>query len=106
MGGVLGHREPVAATQVGRVIWSDQALDDLEEIGRYIAGFNPAAAVRLLIRLRAAGESLRDFPDRGRPAFVGTRELTSMSPYVIRYWVEADEVVIVRVRHGARRPEH
>lgn len=90
---------------MGRVIWSDQALDDLERIGKYIAEFNPAAAARLLIRLRAAGERLEAYPERGRPAFSQTRELTTVIPYIIRYWVEGDDVVVVRIRHGAQRSE-
>lgn len=90
---------------MGRVVWSDEALDDLEHIGRYIAEFNPAAAGRLLVKLKAAGEALTEHPDRGRPAFSGTRELTTVSPYIIRYWIEGDEVVIAHVRHGAQRPE-
>jgi plasmid stabilization system protein ParE len=32
------------------------------------------------------------------------RELVSVSPYIIRYQVIGDDVVILRVRHGARRP--
>jgi plasmid stabilization system protein ParE len=55
--------------------------------------------------LRATGDSLECFPHRGRlvPG-TGKRELVSVSPYVIRYRVEGDEVRILRVRHSARRP--
>ena len=48
--------------------------------------------------------SLTDQPTRGRQARGRLRELTIVSPYIIRYRVDAEEVVILRVRHGARRP--
>ena len=55
--------------------------------------------------LLAAGDSLVNFPHRGRPVR-GTdmRELVSISPYVIRYRITGETVVIRRVRHSARRP--
>jgi plasmid stabilization system protein ParE len=55
--------------------------------------------------LRAAGDSLANFPHRGRRVRgTSLRELVSVSPYIIRYRVAEDEVVILRVRHSARRP--
>jgi plasmid stabilization system protein ParE len=55
--------------------------------------------------LFAAGDNLADFPHRGRPVR-GTpmRELVTVSPYIIRYRIAGDTVIILRVRHGARRP--
>lgn len=88
-----------------RIVWSDQALDDLDEIRRYIADFNPQAAIRFFIRLQAAGESLSEFPGRGRLQSSGLRELLAVKPYVIRYVVEPTEVLIITVRHSARRPQ-
>jgi plasmid stabilization system protein ParE len=32
------------------------------------------------------------------------RELISTYPYIIRYHIDGDKVVILRVRHTARRP--
>jgi len=54
--------------------------------------------------LYEAGRGLAVFPYRGRPV-AGTmmRELI-VRPYIIRYVVEGARVLIVRVRHGARRP--
>ena len=88
-----------------RLIWSPGALDDLIGIQTYIAGFNPAAARRFFVRLRAAGMSLIDFPDRGRPVGNGRRELTIVRPYLIRYVVVGGAVRILSVRHAARRRE-
>lgn len=45
------------------------------------------------------------FAEKGRPAIHGTRELTTVKPYLIRYTVAGDRVYIIRIRHAARRPE-
>lgn len=54
--------------------------------------------------LIAAADSLTELPERGRPAATGRREVVSIWPYVIRYQVIGDRVVILRVRHGSQRP--
>ena len=89
---------------MGRVIWASTALDQLEEIRAYIAQFDPTAADRFRDRIVRAGESLDVFPDRGRPLPRGDRQLSTIRPYVIRYRVHGDDVLIRSVRHGARRP--
>ena len=87
------------------VVWTLSALADLADIRRYIAAFNPDAAQRIAARLIAVGNGLVNFPDRGRPV-PGTdlREATVVYPYIIRYRVDGDRVLILRVRHGMRRP--
>jgi plasmid stabilization system protein ParE len=54
--------------------------------------------------LYEGGRNLDILPHRGRPV-PGTRmrELI-VSPYIIRYQVDRNRVLIVRVRHGSRRP--
>ena len=85
------------------VIWTSSALADLEGIRRYIGNFNPYAARDMADRIIEAGNSLANFPYRGR-SVPGTqlRESTIARPYIIRYRVEPNRVVILRVRHGAR----
>jgi addiction module RelE/StbE family toxin len=87
------------------IVWTDEAISHLEAIVAYIAAFNPSAADRLGWRLSEAADSLAEFSDRGRKALNGTREMTVVWPYVLRYRVEADRVVILRIRHGARKEE-
>jgi plasmid stabilization system protein ParE len=71
----------------------------------YIFDFNPQAAARMADALLAAGDSLASFPHRGRPVRgTAMRELVTVSPYIIRYRIAGDTVIILRVRHGARRP--
>jgi toxin ParE1/3/4 len=87
------------------VVWTLSAVVDLQDIRRYIDTFNPDAARRIAARLIAVGNGLVNFPDRGRPV-PGTdlREATVVYPYIIRYRVDGDRILILRVRHGARRP--
>ncbi len=81
------------------------ALDAIERVYAYLFDFNPGAAAHVAASLLAAGNSLIDFPDRGR-SVPGTdmRELLTAYPYIIRYRVHRDEVVVLRVRHSAQRP--
>lgn len=89
---------------MAEVVWSDQALQDLEAIHQFIAADKPRAAADYARTLFEAGDSLEHLPRRGRPAPNGTRELTAVWPYLIRYdYDEARDVVtIVTVWHGAR----
>ncbi len=88
-----------------QVIWTEPALDGIARAYDYIYEFNPRAAMRVAESLRIEGDSLEHFPHRGRPV-AGTplRELVSAYPYIIRYRIEAERVIILRVRHSARRP--
>ena len=101
---VLGNRQSFARAQMRRVVWSEEAKDDLVEIRKYVEAFSVAAGRRLAIKLVALAESLDDSPERGRVVRAGVRELTTIRPYVVRYVILADEVRILTVRHSARRP--
>jgi toxin ParE1/3/4 len=83
--------------------WTTEAIENLEAIRAYIEYFNSEAAERIVERLVAAANSLSSFPGRGRPADDDLRELSIIPPYIIRYRVEGDMVVITRIRHGRQR---
>lgn len=88
-----------------RVVWTQAAAQGIQRAYEYIYDFNPRAAARVAETLRDEGNSLVLFPNRGRPvAGTNMRELVSSYPYIIRYRVTGDDVVILRVRHSARRP--
>ena len=55
--------------------------------------------------LIALADSLAEFSERGREAGDGRREMTIVPPYILRYRVEKDRVVILRIRHGAREED-
>ena len=88
-----------------RVRWLRTALRNLDEAAAYIARDDPAAADRMVRRLREAVERLAEHPAMGRPGRIaGTRELVVPgTPYVIPYRVRGDTVQALRVLHGAQR---
>lgn len=86
-----------------RVLWSDDAQADRDAILSWLLERNPAAALRVAEALILAGDSLSDLPERGRPGRIpGTRELVAVPPYLIIYALRGEEVLILRIWHGAR----
>ena len=88
---------------MAEVVWTRGALADLRRVVAYIREFSPLAAQRMAVRLRNAGDSLNAAELRGRSISRGRRELTLIAPYLIRYRVQGDRVIL-EVR-CARRPE-
>ena len=88
-----------------RVVWTEPALDGIRRAYDYLFDFNPRAAMLVAESLRDQAEGLVHFPHRGR-AVRGSdmRELVATYPYVIRYRIIDDDVVILRIRHTSRRP--
>jgi toxin ParE1/3/4 len=62
------------------ILWTDEAVGNLEAIVTYVSAFNPAAASRLAERFIAVADSLAEFPERGREAGAGRREMTIVRP--------------------------
>lgn len=86
-----------------RVVWSARSLADRRGIGAHLAAESPAMALRVVEELVVAGDSLADFPHRGRPGLsAGTRELVAVPPFIIIYQVLEDRVRILRLWHAAR----
>ena len=87
------------------VVWLEEALQDLKEIGRYIAKDDPAAAYRVLTKIEASTQSLQHHPQLGHPGRVSkTRELVVSSlPYIIPYYIKRQEVRILAVMHTSRK---
>ena len=59
----------------------------------------------MAMRLKRAGDSLGEHAERTRAVGQGLRELTAIPPYILRYQVTADAVIIVRIRHGAQQSD-
>lgn len=77
-----------------KVLWTEQALVRLAEIEAFVESQNPAAAVSLIARLVARGESLTKLWRRGR----SLPELPSSS---LRELVEGNYRIVYRHRRGA-----
>ena len=88
-----------------RVRFARPARDHLREIRSWVAADDPAAAARLVGRLRRAAEMLGRLPEGGRPGRVpGTRELAvAGTRYLLVYRVDDQAVSILAVIHTARR---
>ncbi len=50
-----------------KIIWSDRALERVEEIATYIEQDNPPAAIRWVEELFAEVDRLGAFPEMGKP---------------------------------------
>lgn len=87
-----------------RVVWSDEATDHLAGIKDHIAQFDPAAAAKIADRLARLAASLSFFPERGRPAAEGSREMVTVRPFIMRYIVEPEQIIVLGIRHAARLP--
>jgi toxin ParE1/3/4 len=91
-----------------KVIITQAALNDLEEIVDYISRDDPRAAQRVATDLLNRAESLSEMPRRGKTmrARPGVRRLVR-SPYLIVYRIDetARAVNVLRFWHGARNPE-
>ena len=88
-----------------KIKWHRLARQDLRQVRAYIARDDPKAAAKVARRLREAIERLPDNPALGRPGrVIDTRELVvTGTPYLVPYTVANDEIVILRILHGARQ---
>ena len=83
-----------------RIVWSSDALDELEDAMLYIAAENPAAAHMIVDRIKTAIFQL----PVGRVGRVkGTHEwLVRQTPYVVAYSLSGDTLSVLHIIHGAR----
>jgi addiction module RelE/StbE family toxin len=88
-----------------RLEYSPRYFRRIEDISERIAADNPAAAARMVERIRAAVRRLAASPAIGRPGRVtDTRELVIPgTPYIVPYRVRGEIVQIITVLHGAQR---
>ncbi len=87
------------------IIWLPEARQDIERLFEFLIDVNPRAAERAIRVIQSGAGSLSEQPEMGRPMRDDPkrRELYlpfGASAYVLRYQIETDTVVIVRVRHG------
>jgi toxin ParE1/3/4 len=89
-----------------KVRYREQALADLENIFNYIDERSPGGARRVIDAVYASIASIADQPLIARrtsdPAV--RVKIVGRYHYKIFYSVGADQIEILHVRHGARRP--
>ncbi len=85
---------------MAKVIWTKNALNNLDDIGDYIALDKPSAAYKLINKISKQVDLLEQFPDLGRmpPEFETTkfRELI-IPPCRIFYLLENNAVYIIHI---------
>lgn len=87
------------------VVWTLEAVSDLEAIADYIARDSASYAASVLREILDAGNSLDRFFQRGR--VVPETRLTAIRELIVReyrliYRVERTRIVIVTIVHGRR----
>lgn len=89
-----------------KVRYTPRAFSDLEGIRTYISQHNPAAAGRVVALIEKIATRLGDFPESGqRSDELDARVVFSTQyPYRIYYRIASGEVLILHIRHAARRP--
>jgi len=92
-----------------KLVWSQAARADLDEIETYVAARSRLNARRIVERMWEAARKQCDFPYSARmiPEFQDpTRRETFVHQWRLMYRVEDDHIRIMRVVHGRRLLEN
>jgi len=86
------------------VRWTPEAVRDLVRLREFLGHKNPGAVERAALRIREAAGVLRERPELGRvvedEAFRDLVARFGSGAYVLRYRIDEDAVVVVRVWHS------
>jgi toxin ParE1/3/4 len=86
-----------------KLIWSDDAIQERNDILEFISADNPVAALTMDELFSERARNLLDFPDMGRPGMLPeTRELTVHPNYRLVYELVGNDVQILNVVHARR----
>jgi len=90
-----------------RILWTDEALADLEDIVVYYTlEASPRTAATVENRIIAEIESLPPFAERIRESdrIPGTRELVvSKLPYMVFVEIRAQDIIVLNIVHTRRK---
>ncbi|GAA3589554.1 MULTISPECIES: type II toxin-antitoxin system RelE/ParE family toxin [Marinobacter] len=86
-----------------KLVYTDEAIEDLKRLREFIAVHNPSAASRIAAELVTKIELLPDFPKMGTPVEMAPlpdsiRDMV-FGNYVVRYSVHGSAIIILRVWH-------
>lgn len=75
----------------------------------YLAERNPEAARKFVSRIRAARETLAQYPRSGRMGEIAGTRIVVVTPYILTVRLQSGEIEIVAIRHAkqgdARAPD-
>lgn len=88
-----------------RLLWLPKAEQDLHRMIHFLKCKNPAAARNALLIIRAGTKQLIDMPKMGYPIanIPDQRELVlsfGAGAYIIRYYIQKHDVIIIRIWHS------
>jgi plasmid stabilization system protein ParE len=86
-----------------KLVYTDEAIEDLKRLREFISVHNPSAAARIAAELVGKIELLSDFSQMGAPVEMAPvpdsiRDMV-FGKYVVRYSVHASAIIILRVWH-------
>ena len=90
-----------------KIRFTRNATTEIDEIFSYIARENPSAATTVVREIDRTIARLARYPELGHQKYKGNVRMLPVArfrQYLVFYTIEAREVVILSVRHGARRP--
>ena len=87
-----------------KLVYTDEAIEDLKRLREFIALHNPSAAARIAIDLVGKMELLAGFPKIGTPVAMApvpdsVRDMV-FGKYAVRYSVHTCTIIILRIWHG------
>lgn len=91
---------------MAKIIWTEPALIDLNEIAEYIALDRPTAASKLVQKIFTKTERLEDFPNSGRspPELKKSRyREIIVNPCRIFYRIDENNIYILYVMRSERK---
>ncbi len=87
-----------------KLVYTDEAIEDLKRLREFIAVHNPPAAARVATELVGKIELLPAFPKMGTPVAMSpvpdSVRAMVFGKYVVRYSVHGSAIIILRVWHG------
>jgi len=92
-----------------KVVWSPEAVEDLESIAEYISRDSKFYARAVVTKILEAGRSISDFPWIGRivPELEdGNIRERFVYSYRLVYQVDQDRILVIAVIHGKRLLEN
>ncbi|MGH9755921.1 MAG: type II toxin-antitoxin system RelE/ParE family toxin [Blastocatellia bacterium] len=87
------------------VVWSPEALEDVDDIAEFIARASPNYASAVVDKLLDAARKLSTFPFAGRVVpEVGNEKIREkfVLDYRLIYRIEDEEVIVIAVIHSKR----
>lgn len=87
-----------------KLVYTDEAIKDLQRLREFIVVHNPPAATKIAAELVGKIELLPDFPQISSPVGLApdpesVRDMV-FGKYVVRYSVHSSAIIILRVWHG------